>query len=100
MFRKAMEGIIPDFILNRPKLGFPVPLREWLKGAPADGILESIKGSGIDSYVNMQTVERMMKLHKDGAGDYARRIWVLYVFAMWHMTYMQTETQKAAFAAV
>ncbi|MFC3771593.1 asparagine synthase (glutamine-hydrolyzing) [Paenibacillus sp. GCM10012303] len=92
IFRKAMEGIIPDFILNRPKLGFPVPLRDWLKGARGSELLESIRGSGIDHVLQMSEVERMMKLHQSGQGDYARLLWAVYIFGMWHSTYLQEGT--------
>ncbi|MCQ2749073.1 MAG: asparagine synthase C-terminal domain-containing protein [Clostridia bacterium] len=32
VLRKAARGIIPDFVLDRPKLGFPVPMGDWLRG--------------------------------------------------------------------
>lgn len=99
VFRKAMEGIIPDFILNRPKLGFPVPMRDWLKGSQGQVLLEQIKASGIDSYMKMDAIERMASQHRNGQGDYSRRLWVLYVFALWHATYMQEQPAKT-FAAV
>jgi asparagine synthase (glutamine-hydrolysing) len=99
VFRKAMEGIIPDFILNRPKLGFPVPLRDWLKGPHAGRMLEEIRASGIDGFVHLGEVERMIKLHRDGVQDFSRKLWVIYMFALWHATYLQ-EQPNHAFAAV
>jgi asparagine synthase (glutamine-hydrolysing) len=99
VFRKAMEGIIPDPILKRPKLGFPVPLRDWLKGPQGALILEQIQASGIADYVNLQTVEQMVAKHRSGQADYARRIWVIYVFALWHATYMM-EQPKFSFAMI
>jgi len=98
IFRKAMEGIIPDFILNRPKLGFPVPLRDWMNGSVGDMVLEQIKASGIEDYINTAAVERMLQKHRSGQGDYARRIWTIYIFALWHMTYME-ELPKKVLAA-
>jgi asparagine synthase (glutamine-hydrolysing) len=99
VFRRAMEGIIPDPILNRPKLGFPVPLRDWLKGPHGGRMLEEIRASGIDSYVHLGEVERMIKAHKDGVQDNSRKLWIMYVFALWHATYMQ-EQPHGAVAAV
>lgn len=98
VFRKAMEGIIPDFILNRPKLGFPVPLRTWMKEDIGNRVVEEIAGSGIEDYVRMDTVQAMLKKHRDGQGDYARRLWTLYTFALWHKQYMgeTAETRPAA----
>ncbi|MVP01750.1 MULTISPECIES: asparagine synthase (glutamine-hydrolyzing) [Paenibacillus] len=94
IFRKAMEGVVPDFIMNRPKLGFPVPLRDWLKGPTGTTMVEQIKASGIEDYIRLDAVERMAKLHQDGQGDYARRLWTIYMFALWHATYMEETTQK------
>lgn len=95
VFRKAMEGIIPDFILNRPKLGFPVPMRDWMKGPRGQQIVEQIEGSGIEEYIRLDTVRSMLNAHRSGQGDYARRIWTIYMFALWHMTYMNEQKQPS-----
>jgi asparagine synthase (glutamine-hydrolysing) len=91
IFRRAMNGIVPENILQRPKLGFPVPLGEWLKGARAEQLLETIKGSGVDSYFSMQEVERLVRQHRDGQVDVSRKLWVLYVFALWHDTFLASD---------
>lgn len=93
VFRKAMQGIIPDFILDRPKLGFPVPLRDWMKGKSGLAVLEQIKASGIDEYINISAVESMLAKHRAGQGDYARRIWTIYIFALWHVAYMKDHVE-------
>ncbi|MEB3100491.1 asparagine synthase (glutamine-hydrolyzing) [Ferviditalea candida] len=91
IFRKAMQGIIPDFILDRPKLGFPVPIRSWLREETGDVLMEQIKYGGIDHLFNMQTVEKLYWQHRGGQADYSRHLWVLYIFSLWHQTYMQSE---------
>jgi asparagine synthase (glutamine-hydrolysing) len=91
IFRRAMNGIVPENILQRPKLGFPVPLREWLKGNRADQLLETVKGSGIESYFSMQEVERLVRQHRDGQADVSRKLWVIYVFALWHDTFIASD---------
>jgi asparagine synthase (glutamine-hydrolysing) len=96
IFRKAMEGIIPDFILNRPKLGFPVPLRDWLKDKrQGDVLLQQIEAGGIQDYINMETVRRMLSKHRSGDGDYSRRLWIIYIFALWHAEYMLEMPRRA-----
>ncbi|WP_028547344.1 asparagine synthase (glutamine-hydrolyzing) [Paenibacillus sp. UNC451MF] len=89
IFRKAMEGLIPDNILTRPKLGFPVPIRDWVKGNQGKVMMEQIAASGIEDYINMDTVRQMLAKHQNGQGDYARRLWTIYMFALWHVTYME-----------
>ncbi len=100
VFRKAMEGIIPGFILDRPKLGFPVPLRDWMKQEPGKAVFEQIEASGISPFVKMNAVEQMLAKHRNGQGDYSRKLWVLYVFALWHAAYVETSPKKAASAAI
>lgn len=100
IFRKAMEGIIPSFILDRPKLGFPVPLRDWMKGSSGRAVLEQIKASGIDEYIQIPSVEAMLVKHQNGQGDYARRIWTVYIFALWHALYMKEQPQFEAAASL
>lgn len=91
IFRKAMEGIVPDFIVQRPKLGFPVPLREWLRGKRGVEIVERIEASGVEPYFNLKTVKAMHLAHRDGKGDYSRKLWAIYIFALWHTLYIQGE---------
>ncbi|MEO3946853.1 asparagine synthase (glutamine-hydrolyzing) [Gorillibacterium sp. CAU 1737] len=88
IFRKAMEGIIPDFILDRPKLGFPVPMRDWMKGPRGTQVLEQIEAGGIGNFIRFSAVEEMLAKHRKGEGDYARRLWTIYMFALWHETYL------------
>ncbi|MCG7408572.1 asparagine synthase (glutamine-hydrolyzing) [Paenibacillus sp. ACRRX] len=87
--RKAMQGVIPDSVLNRPKLGFPVPMRDWMRTQRADTMWEHISASGIDPIINLSAVEDMFRRHKAGQGDYSRKLWVLYVFALWHATFIK-----------
>ncbi|WP_374018406.1 asparagine synthase (glutamine-hydrolyzing) [Paenibacillus thiaminolyticus] len=89
--RKAMEGIIPDSVLHRPKLGFPVPMRDWLRTERAGIMWEELAASGIDPLVNLSAVEEMFTRHRNGQGDYSRKIWVLYVFGLWYRTYMRKQ---------
>ncbi len=99
VFRKAMEGIVPDFILNRPKLGFPVPLRDWMKEPIGDRILETIRSRDMAEWFDIDAAERLMKAHRAGEGDYARHLWILYVFALWQQTYLQRDAIESPLGA-
>ncbi|ANE48234.1 asparagine synthase [Paenibacillus swuensis] len=89
VLRKAMEGIVPDHVLSRPKLGFPVPLRKWLHTEWGDQMLEQIKGSGSDEWFRMEEVKAMLNKHRNGQGDYSRKLWTIYIFSLWHATYIK-----------
>ena len=100
IFRKAMEGIVPDTILHRPKLGFPVPLRDWLRTQYADRVLEQVDTNVNDLYLNRTAFHDMVRRHRNGQGDYARKIWAIYIFSLWHKTYVEDQNKERQIHAI
>ncbi|UVI33444.1 asparagine synthase (glutamine-hydrolyzing) [Paenibacillus spongiae] len=92
VLRKAMEGIVPAHVLDRPKLGFPVPLRKWLHTDIGDTIVEQIAGSNARQWFHMDHIKDMLKKHRSGAGDYSRKIWTIYIFSLWHSLYINNNS--------
>src|SRR5690606_16620340 len=88
ILRKAAEGIVPDHVLNRKKLGFPVPIRHWLKNEMHDWVKNLIKESDTDHIINKQYVLNLLEDHCQGKMDYSRKIWTVIVFMVWHSVYM------------
>ena len=60
ILRKAVEGIVPDHVLDRKKLGFPVPIRHWLKKEMYDWVNVIIKNSETDHIINKQVVLKFL----------------------------------------
>lgn len=88
-FRKSMEGIVPDSILFRKKLGFPVPTRVWLKDELYDWAKNLIQESQTDEYFNKSEVLKLLEAHRQGKGDYSRKIWTVLVFMIWHQIFIE-----------
>ncbi|GAA0368251.1 asparagine synthase (glutamine-hydrolyzing) [Bacillus horti] len=93
ILREALSDLVPQHIINRAKLGFPIPIAEWLKGKRGDECLAVIKSSGIDAYINIPFVESLMDKHRRGEGNFARKIWTIYIFAQWYQTYVKQNDQ-------
>ncbi|WP_100402979.1 asparagine synthase (glutamine-hydrolyzing) [Bacillus sp. FJAT-42315] len=89
ILRKAAEGIVPDHVLNRKKLGFPVPIRHWLKDEMYDWAVQIIKTSGTDHLINKQYVLQLLDDHCQGKGDYSRKIWTVLIFMIWHAVFVE-----------
>jgi len=89
ILRKAAEGIVPDHVLNRKKLGFPVPIRHWLKEEMYDWAAGIIKESGTDEYLNKQAVLAMLEDHRKNKGDYGRKLWTILAFMVWHQVFVE-----------
>ncbi len=87
--RKALEGIVPAHVLHRRKLGFPVPIRHWLRDEMQDWARGIVRDSQADHLVDLAAVARMLDAHRDGPFDHSRRIWTLLVFLLWHGIFVE-----------
>ncbi|MFS0644274.1 asparagine synthase (glutamine-hydrolyzing) [Siminovitchia sp. 179-K 8D1 HS] len=89
ILRKAAEGIVPDHVLNRKKLGFPVPIRHWLKAEMHDWAVNTIKQSETSQFINKQYVLDLLDEHCRGKLDHSRKIWTVLVFMIWHAVFVE-----------
>ena len=88
--RQALEGIVPGHVLHRAKLGFPVPLRHWLRGTELyDWARQQITESQTDHLLDKAAVMAMLDAHRAGDGDHSRRLWTLLVFMIWHGIFVE-----------
>lgn len=89
VLKKAFERMLPDDILYRKKMGFSVPLAEWLRGEIrplADGIFHSNQG-GLADLFNMTKVRDLWRLHLNGDNRYTQELWSMIVFELWWRAY-------------
>ncbi|MGM9926048.1 MAG: asparagine synthase (glutamine-hydrolyzing) [Bacillus sp. (in: firmicutes)] len=89
ILRKAAEGIVPDHVLNRKKLGFPVPIRHWLKDEMNEWAKNIIRTSATDHIFNKQEVLNLLEEHCANKKDNSRKIWTILVFMIWHQIYIE-----------
>ncbi|GCE37094.1 Asparagine synthetase [glutamine-hydrolyzing] [Rhodococcus wratislaviensis] len=88
--RQALEGIVPGHVLHRAKLGFPVPLRHWLRGTELfDWAHEQIAASGTDHLLDKAAIAKMLNDHRDGVSDHSRRLWTVLIFMVWHGIFVE-----------
>ncbi|MBF6213006.1 asparagine synthase (glutamine-hydrolyzing) [Nocardia puris] len=88
--RQALEGIVPPHVLHRAKLGFPVPLRHWLRGTELfDWAQAQIADSQTDHLLDKAAIKTMLDDHRAGRSDHSRRLWTLLVFMVWHGIFVE-----------
>jgi asparagine synthase (glutamine-hydrolysing) len=87
--RRALREIVPAHVLERRKLGFPVPIRHWLKDEMYDWARGIVDGSGTDHLLDRSAVRAMLDAHRTGPHDYSRKIWTLLVFMLWHGIFVE-----------
>jgi asparagine synthase (glutamine-hydrolysing) len=89
ILRKAAEGIVPEHVLNRKKLGFPVPIRHWLKNEMNEWAKTIIRESHTDHLFNKSYVLNLLEDHCQGKADNSRKIWTVLIFMVWHQVYVE-----------
>ncbi|MCP0887057.1 asparagine synthase (glutamine-hydrolyzing) [Ligilactobacillus sp. WILCCON 0076] len=89
ILRQAVRGIVPDHVLFRKKLGFPVPLRFWLRDELYDWAKNIILESKTDEYLNKAYFLKLLDCHRSKKKDYSRKLWTAISFMMWHKIYVE-----------
>jgi asparagine synthase (glutamine-hydrolysing) len=88
LFRRAIRGIVPDFVLSGPKRGFAVPLAQWFRGSLRHRI-EALRTppAAIEPYLDVPAVERLVSEHWIGRRDHSFLLWRLIVLDYWLAAY-------------
>jgi len=92
LFKKAMDGILPEAILNKRKQGFGLPTAIWLKEDRATqefvrDVLQDARTRG-RGWIEPDFVSGLIREHLAGAWDYSNEIWHLMVLELWLRKYM------------
>lgn len=98
ILKKAYENELPHDILYRKKMGFSVPLANWLREEIRD-IFESHvlrPSSGLSNYFDMTQVQLLWQRHLSGEVDNSQELWSMLVFEMWWGHYMEPSLRSAA----
>ncbi|HEY7593454.1 MAG TPA: asparagine synthase (glutamine-hydrolyzing) [Actinophytocola sp.] len=91
--RQALRQIVPAHVLNRRKLGFPVPIRHWLRDEMFDWARQIVLKSQTDEEIDKNAVLRLLEEHRAGTLDHSRRIWALLVYMLWHGIFIERRIQ-------
>lgn len=88
--RVAALKACPPQTANKKKLGFPVPIRVWLK---EDRYYETVKkyftSKTAEKFFNTDILVELLEYHRSGKLDYSRKIWTIFMFLKWYEVYFK-----------
>lgn len=88
--RIAALQACPPQTANKKKLGFPVPIRVWLKEEKYYNIIKTaFTSKESEKYFNTSELVALLDAHKDGKFDYSRKIWTVFSFLVWYNVYFE-----------
>jgi asparagine synthase (glutamine-hydrolysing) len=98
IFKEAVVDLLPASIIHRKKMGFPTPLRQWLRDPRALPLLDSLlEPEGLlASCCNREAVTRLIGDHVAGSHDYTDRIWSLLNLQIWGDTFITGRSERWA----
>ncbi len=98
--RRALADLVPPHVVERRKLGFPVPIRLWLKDVMYEWALSIIDDSATEELIDKAYVRNMLTEHRRGEVDRSRKIWTVLVFMLWHAIYVEKRIDPTPVKAV
>jgi asparagine synthase (glutamine-hydrolysing) len=91
ILRDTVRRYLPPATLRKPKQGFMVPLREWLRTGLRDMVGDYLEGPGglapLEMF-NLATIRELIAKHYRGEADYSSIIWLLLNYIAWHHLYI------------
>ena len=90
--RKAAERHLPTATAEKPKLGFPVPIRVWLREEKYYNIVKKeFTSDAAAKYFNTGELVKILDRHYHQKEDTSRKIWTIYMFLVWYRTCFQQD---------
>ena len=85
-FREVCKEVLPEKWASKKKLGFPVPIREWIKEEDVyNDIYEKFMTS--EEFFKPKKIIKLLEDHKNEKRDNSRKIWTIYSFLVWYQEY-------------
>lgn len=83
--RMAAHRYLPDMVAEKKKLGFPVPIRIWIKDNKYYNMIKkAFTSEAAAEFFNTDVLVRYLDDHKEGKADNSRKIWTVYMFLVWY----------------
>lgn len=87
-FRIAAKRTLPEEYANRKKIGFPVPIRHWIREEKyylkIKSYFESVEAA---QFFNQQSIMDLLNEHYHGKANNGRKVWTIYSFLIWYKKY-------------
>ena len=98
LLKKAMEPLLPNDIMYRPKMGFAVPLARWFRGPLRERVRGALLAGPLaeSGMFDPGTVRQMVEQHESGARDHSTPLWTLLMYDAFLRNVMRLSALRSA----
>lgn len=98
VLKEAFKPLLSDDTLYRKKMGFSVPLAEWLRNELKQKAHEHLitHARGIPQFFNTETVAKWWRQHQANEDDHATVLWSLLMFELWYKRWYEVTVAEGA----
>lgn len=84
LLRRVLDRYVPRELIERPKMGFGVPLPDWLRGPLRDWAEDLLDERKLGAqFINVRQVRELWKEHLSGRRNWAYALWNVLMFESW-----------------
>jgi asparagine synthase (glutamine-hydrolysing) len=95
LFKSVLRGFLPAQVLDRRKMGFGVPLGQWLRTSLREQLIDILLGTQARQrgYFRPTRVEAMVRTHLGGDNLYQHQLWDMLMLELWHRVYIDSKPE-------
>lgn len=94
-FRQAAARHLPEEWYNREKLGFPVPIKDWLREEKYYKLVRDLfEQDFVSEFFQQDAILKMLDDNYTGKNDARRKIWTIFTFLTWYDVYFLHDGSK------
>ena len=88
--REAAGSVIPTDAYKKKKLGFPVPLRDWMQDASFRRVIrEAFNSPAAEKLFDRNRLRKLLVKHEAGKKDEYKKIWTIYTIILWYQEFIE-----------
>jgi asparagine synthase (glutamine-hydrolysing) len=86
ILKRALRSIVPADVLNRPKMGFGIPLDDWLRSGVRQLLCDTLQDQRARErgYFKADSLDKLLDQHLSGERNHGFSLWNIFVLELWH----------------
>lgn len=85
LLREAFARDLPEGVFDRPKMGFALPIGDWLRGSLKPMLIDHLDDSAsfASAHLHRKAIDRLIRDHDSGRADHSQRLYALLMLELW-----------------